>query len=116
MALLTFETSGSGGVTHVRITGELDLRGSAVLDPELKRIANETQTPVVALDLRGLDFLDSSGLRTVLVADARLRSEGRRLVLIRGSETVQRVFSATRMEERLEFVDDDSQLTREGRP
>jgi hypothetical protein len=36
----------------------------------------------------------------------RLREAGLRLVLVRGGETVQRVFEITRMAERLDFVDD----------
>jgi anti-anti-sigma factor len=116
MAVLRYETTQSGDVTLVRIGGELDLRGSTVLDPELERVAAETATPMVVLDLRDLNFLDSSGLRSVLVADARLRRDGRRLVLVRGSATVQRVFSVTRMEERLDFVDDERELWEGSRP
>jgi anti-anti-sigma factor len=50
-------------------------------------------------------FLDSAGLRTILLARDRLDSEDRRLVLVRGSRDVQRVFEITRTTERLEFVD-----------
>ena len=60
---------------------------------------------MVALDLRELDFLDSSGLRLVIVCDRRLAEAARRLVLVRGSQPVQRVFEITRMTERLDFVD-----------
>ena len=114
MALLEYETSATADLTLIRVTGELDLRGSSILDPELERVAAETEAPVVVLDLRGLDFLDSSGLRSVLVADARLRRDGRRIVLIRGSQAVQRVFAVTRMEERLHFVDDERELAGAG--
>ena len=116
MALLEYETSTTADLTLIRVTGELDLRGSSILDPELERVAAETEAPVVVLDLRGLDFLDSSGLRSVLVADARLRRDGRRIVLIRGSQAVQRVFAVTRMEERLHFVDDERGLVGAARP
>ena len=58
------------------------------------------------LDLRGLEFMDSSGLRLVITAEARLREAGRRLVLVRGNDTVQRVFEITKMVDRLDFVDD----------
>jgi hypothetical protein len=40
-----------------------------------------------------------------VVAERRLREPGRRLVLVRGPQPVQRVFEITRMTERLEFVD-----------
>ena len=56
------------------------------------------------LDLRGLEFMDSSGLRLVVMADMRAREAGRRFALVRGGDTVHRVFEITRMSERLEFV------------
>ena len=110
MAPLTFQTTEAPDHVRVALTGELDLRGASQLDPELARIAGEQGPEVVALDLRGLEFMDSSGLRSVMVADASLRQAGRRLVLIRGGESVQRVFAVTRMEGRMTFVDDPSEL------
>ena len=77
---------------------------TAALEPELERLADEPGVDVVALDLRPLDFLDSSGLRVVVLANERLDENERRLVLVRGSSTVQRVFEITRMTERLDFV------------
>jgi anti-anti-sigma factor len=65
---------------------------------------------VLVLDLSDLTFLDSTGLRTVVTADERARESGRRLVVVRGPDAVQRVFAITRLEERLEMVDDASSL------
>jgi anti-anti-sigma factor len=100
-----FETSERGALALVALRGELDLLAAAELEPELDRLADEPGVDVVALDLRGLEFLDSSGLRLVVVTERRLREAGRRLVLVRGPYPVQRVFEITRMSERLEFVD-----------
>ena len=106
MAALRVETTESAGTLVVAVTGELDLRGATVLDPEIERAASEPGATAVVLDLRGLEFLDSSGLRSVMVADETLRAAGRSFSIVRGSESVQRVFAVTRMEERLPFVDD----------
>jgi hypothetical protein len=43
-----------------------------------------------------------------VTADERAREAGRRLVIVRGPDPVQRVFTITRLEERLEMVDDAS--------
>jgi anti-anti-sigma factor len=104
-----FETSERGALTLVTLRGELDLMASAELEPELDRLAGAPGVDVVALDLRGLEFLDSSGLRLVVVTERRLDEAGRRLVLVRGPHPVQRVFEITRMTERLEFVDTPEQ-------
>jgi anti-sigma B factor antagonist len=107
-----YETSEPGACVLVALQGELDLLATTELEPELDRLAGEPGVEIVALDLRGLEFLDSSGLRQVVVAERRLRDAGRRLVLVRGPQPVQRVFEITRMSERLEFVDTPEQIVR----
>ena len=105
MPKLDFETTRNGTVAVVRPTGELDLSGAAVVESELDRLAGEPGLATVILDLRGLEFMDSSGLRLVVVADMRAREAGRRFALVPGTEAVQRVFEITRMTEHLTFVE-----------
>jgi anti-anti-sigma factor len=105
MPKLEFETTRNQTVAVVRPTGELDLSGAAVLEAELERLAEDPELATVVLDMRGLEFMDSSGLRLVVVADMRAREAGRRFALVRGDETVHRVFEITRMSDRLDFVD-----------
>lgn len=106
MAPLSLRTDATADRVLVTLEGELDVDGATLLDPELARIAAEPGPPTVIVDLRDLEFLDSSGLRSVMLADQTMRAVGRRLLLVRGPEGVQRVFQITRMEERLAFVDD----------
>ena len=105
MSRFGFESEERGQVTLVTLRGELDLLSTGELEPELERLADEPGVDVVALDLRDLEFLDSSGLRLVVLVERRLKDAGRRLVLVRGPQPVQRVFEITRMTDRLEFVD-----------
>jgi anti-sigma B factor antagonist len=106
MPNLEFETTRNGTVAVVAPTGELDLSGATILEAELDRLTAEPDLGSVVLDLRGLEFMDSSGLRLVVMADMQAREAGRRFALVRGGDTVHRVFEITRMSERLEFVDD----------
>jgi anti-sigma B factor antagonist len=105
MPNLEFKTTRNGTLAVVAPTGELDLSGAAVLEDELDLLAAESELATVVLDLRGLEFMDSSGLRLVVMADMRARETGRRFTLVRGGDTVHRVFEITRMSERLDFVD-----------
>jgi anti-sigma B factor antagonist len=107
---LEFETTRNGAVAVITATGELDLSGAEPLEAELERLAAEPELAAVVLDLRGLEFMDSSGLRLVVLADMRAREAGRRFVLVRGTETVHRVFEITRMSERLDFVSDPEEV------
>jgi anti-sigma B factor antagonist len=106
MPNLDFETTRNGTVAVVAPTGELDLSGATILEAELERLAAEPELGAVVLDLRGLEFMDSSGLRLVVLADMQAREAGRRFALIRGGETVHRVFEITRVSDRLDFVED----------
>jgi len=115
VAELDFETTTDGTVAVIAPTGELDLSGAAVLETELDRLAGDSDVAAVVLDLRGLEFMDSSGLRLVVVADRRAREAGRRFALVRGGETVHRVFELTRMSDRLEFVADPAEVAEEAR-
>jgi anti-sigma B factor antagonist len=115
VAPLDFDTTlSSAGDALIALSGELDLSGAPALDEEIDRLAARDGVTRVVLDLRGLEFLDSSGLRLVALAERRLAGAGRQLVLVRGNETVQRVFEITRMEEHLRFVDSPEALDANG--
>jgi anti-anti-sigma factor len=109
MEILEIETQSRDGLAHVVLRGELDLSTVNKVQDELRRVQSETP-PIVILDLSKLTFLDSTGLRCLVTADQRARDAGRRVVLVRGPDPVQRVFSITRLEERLEMVDDASSV------
>jgi len=105
--ILDVETEDRNGLVHVTLKGELDLSTVAKVQDELRRVEQD-EPAVMVLDLSRLTFLDSTGLRCLVTADERGREAGRRVVIVRGPEPVQRVFTITRLEERLEMVDDAS--------
>jgi anti-anti-sigma factor len=105
MELLDLITETEGATVRLALTGELDIAGAARVEKELERIERESPATIV-LDLRELAFMDSTGLRVIVAADSRAREQARRLVIVRGSATVQRIIEMTRLDERLEIVDD----------
>jgi len=106
MPPLALETTVDGEVAVVVLGGDLDMSGAGALEAEVERLRAADGLQAVVLDLRALEFLDSSGLRAILKVDRDSRDGGARLVLVRGAEPVHRVFELTRMEERLTFVSD----------
>ena len=86
------------------LSGELDIATAPRFEEALRRAEAERPETIV-VDLSELAFMDSTGLRSIVSADGRAREAGRRLVLVRGSEMVQRVMRLTRLDERLEFVE-----------
>jgi anti-sigma B factor antagonist len=111
VANLTLETSKAGRVAVVALNGELDLAGAAALEQELARLESELPAALV-IDLRGVEFMDSSGLRVIAVASVRAEEAGRRLAIVPGNDQVMRVFEVTRMRERLDFVAGPDEVTR----
>lgn len=82
------------GVATLTLRGELDLASAHQLEESFAAV--DEQGPLrVTIDLGGLAFIDSSGLRALLLADARADERGYELVLLPGSEPVQRVFEMT---------------------
>ena len=105
----SISTSDRGGRAVVLVRGELDLATA----PELEQVVTEhlDAGEEVVVDLRELEFMDSTGLRVIVSADGRAREEDRSLRLVRGPEAVQRIFRVTRLDERLEIGDDPEALT-----
>ena len=98
-----------GDTVHASLRGELDISTATRLEENLERIEAD-EPAVLILDLSRLDFMDSTGLRLLISADSRARDAGRRLVLVQGNEMVQRVLRLTRLDERLEIVEDPGAL------
>jgi anti-sigma B factor antagonist len=89
---------------RVAPVGELDLATVDKLRAEVDR-QRESGLARLVLDLRGVRFLDSTGLRFVLELDSAAKANGQELALIRGPEVVHRIFEVTQVVERLRFVD-----------
>jgi anti-sigma B factor antagonist len=105
MSPLEITTEQREGQTIVALVGELDIASAPQFEEGLAK-AEADNPGVLVLDLRGVEFIDSTGLRAVIGADERARSTGRRLVIVRGTAAVERVFSVTQLDQRLDIVDD----------
>jgi anti-sigma B factor antagonist len=86
----------------LRLEGELDLASVGELERQLA-VARDRAPSRVVIDLLGLVFIDSSGLRAIIQADANARADGIDLVLRPGGEAIQRVFELTGALEALHF-------------
>jgi anti-anti-sigma factor len=101
---LEVAVSRTDGAQVVRLVGEFDLAGVDAFETELQRNPRSGEGTVV-LDLRELTFIDSSGLRAVLMVDREARAGGGQCLIVKGPDRVNRVLELTGVEQRLEFVD-----------
>ena len=88
---LTLRSGRRDGTHTITPSGELDVATSPKLEAELLRVEATDATSIV-LDLSELDFIGSTGVKVIVDADARSRADANRLVLLRPSEIVSRVF------------------------
>lgn len=101
---LSVDTIRHGDRSVIAPVGDLDLSSAATLEAEV-HAAEATGVERIIIDLSGLTFMDSTGLRLLLQAAARSRADSNRLGFVRGSRRVQRVFELTSTEDMLPFVD-----------
>jgi anti-sigma B factor antagonist len=88
---------------RLRVSGELDNATAPQLDHALGRA--QADAVLVILDLRELEFMDSSGVHLIVAASDRARQAGGRLVVVRGPGQVERIFALVGLERQLELVD-----------
>ena len=101
---LTISTETSDGTVSVALRGELDLASAPQLERRLRTIERQRPQRLI-VDLAGLAFIDSTGLRLLLQADERCGQSGCEMVLRPGGASVQRVFDVTGALEVLHFED-----------
>ncbi len=79
----------------LRAEGELDMSNVELFEESL-RAAEATGAPHIVVDLNGLSFMDSAGLRVLLMSSRRVRRESRRLS-VRATGGVRRIIELTGM-------------------
>lgn len=101
--VLTLRSSREGDVHRISLSGELDLASAAAVERELRSVEGGDARRIV-IDLSGLEWVDSTGVRLLLSAHARSRAVPDRLVLLRASADVQRVFELCAVDDLLPFA------------
>ena len=103
------DTQSSSRAITLTLSGELDLLSAPALERALERLP-ESDAELIIVDLRGLAFMDSTGLHLLVQVQQKAHASGRRLVLIKGSEQVQRLFELTGVTDNLTIVESADEL------
>jgi anti-sigma B factor antagonist len=85
------------------LSGDLDLAGVQAFERLTAELLERPHPCSVTVDLRALRFIDSSGLRALMIADAQVRRRGGRLVVVQGQRAVRRAFAITQLDQQLEI-------------
>jgi anti-anti-sigma factor len=105
----SISASDRDGRAHLTLRGELDLATA----PELEQLVNERidGSQEVVIDLRGLEFMDSSGIRVLVAAHARAGRTGNRLFIVRPEpgSAVAKIVEVAGLDGELNLLDDPAQ-------
>ena len=93
----------------IDVRGELDLASSPALEQELETSA-VISASLVIVDLRELEFMDSTGLSVLVRAHQRAIESGQRFAVVKGPQQVQRLLSLTGVADRLTLADSPEEL------
>lgn len=86
------------GLHILAIEGEIDLARS----PELREVLHahaKVRRPTLVLDFKGVSYVDSSGLATLIEYVRKAQAYGGRFALVNVSERVQTIFDLVRLSE-----------------
>lgn len=101
---LSFEVLSERDAVRLRPVGTLDLATGPLLEEKIAGLRAAGVRNLI-IDLRGLEFMDSTGLQLLLRWDAAARADGFDIGVVRGSPRIQRVFELTSTAELVPFVD-----------
>ena len=98
---------------EVVLTGELDI---STFDTAHKQIeeAEQQATDMLIIDLTELQFVDSTGVRLILLADQRAQQVGRRLAIRLGRGPALRVFAVLGLTDHFDVLDGQPKDTSPG--
>ena len=100
---------GRGRVVVLELLGELDIAAREEADRALEAAIASASVAVV-VNLQGLTFMDSTGVRCIFKAKTLADAAGIRLAVLNGSGPGHRVLALIRMDDVIEIVDSLDQL------
>lgn len=99
---MKIELSEIQGLKVIILSGEIDMYSSPALREEMMRLIHKKVTPLL-VDLKGVTYIDSSGIATFVEGLKHMMSYGGRLKLIGLLEGVREIFSFSKLEKIFEI-------------
>ncbi len=86
----------------ISLEGELDVENSSSLKNEVRNMVS-SEHPNLVIDLRKVDYVDSSGLGTLIALQKAARFNGGALSIVGASEQIRRVMKMTNIDKLFEL-------------
>lgn len=108
---MKLEQRENGGTKVLSLTGRLDLEGTEEIESEFATATSASPESVI-VDLRGVPFLASLGMRMFVTAARGLRSRDLKLVLLKPQEAVRAALDVAGLSQLLLIADDEADARR----
>lgn len=102
---VTARTMATDGAVILAVEGTLDSHTYSTLESKIDRLINHGESRII-IDLSGVEFLSSAGVRVFLTARLKARNENGCVVLVSPSTQATLVIDTLRMRENLCIAND----------
>ena len=94
------------GIKKVRLVGDMDIVGAGEIDLPFSALAGNTNR--ILIDLSGLDFLASIGIRTLVLTAQAVKRRGGKMVAFNAQPIVEKVLRTSGIVELIPIFSDDA--------
>lgn len=96
----------AGGVTKVVLSGRIDIAGASEIDMPMSIVGGSRRAVVV--DLSGVSFMASLGLRSIVLSGKSILSKGGKIVLLSPQPAVEEVITTSGVDELFPIYRDEA--------
>jgi anti-sigma B factor antagonist len=107
------KTKVDGSWVSLAVSGEIDLATVDQLEKEVKD-SLEVDSGNLAVDLTSANFMDSTGLRALVMADRSFRDSGRKFALVIANGPISRLIELSGIESTMTVVSSYAELDGSG--
>lgn len=102
---LEIEKREEGGITVLKLSGDLDTGTAGQLETEVKGIIS-TADPKIIFDMAGIKYVSSFGLRVIVYTSKAMRAHGDRFSLHSAQQDVMGILKLSGLEKFLKVAED----------
>lgn len=92
-------------VYKINLVGRLDIQGNEEISLKFSEII-AAPSKLFIIDLSGVDFIASIGIRTILMSAKAIHNQGGKIVLLNPDSQVRKILSVSGVGTIMEIVDD----------
>lgn len=93
-----------GKVKVVSLAGKLDVNLSVSIEPELEQLVESGSVNLI-LELSGIEYLSSSGIRVFISIMRKIKDKNGRLVLAQVPDIIKKILKTVELEDLFEVYD-----------